>query len=46
MHSYVKRMADDMTIRNFADATIGTYTYHVTVKTLASGYSRPVQLCM
>ncbi len=28
-NAYVQRMADDMRIRNFADSTINTYTYHV-----------------
>ena len=28
-NAYVQRMAEDMRIRNFADSTIDSYTYHV-----------------
>ena len=28
MNKYIQRMAEDMAIRNFADATIDAYTYH------------------
>ena len=28
MNKYIRRMAEDMQVRNFADATIDAYTYH------------------
>ena len=28
LNKYIKRMAEDMQLRNFADATIDAYTYH------------------